>query len=351
MNTFVLILSIMLFIPLPAKSADEIINTMDVQGNLPRLRFSPYKDVGISMNWNTNVISTAVTGTLQPLLAVLPGTTRRTVTWAFATGECGSENWAGLEPDALANANVPLFVAAKVNYIISTGGAAGAFTCSSANGLRAFINRYASSRLIGLDFDIEAGQSAAAINSLVDQVAAVQADYPGLRFSFTVATLGSDDGQVLSRPYGDLNVTGYTVLQAIQRAKLQRYAVNLMTMDYGTPSPSVCVVANGLCDMGRTAIQAARNLHDKFGIPFANIELTPMIGRNDVVDEVFTRKNADVMIDWAKANGLAGVHFWSFDRDTPCRLPYASPTCSSTPGVPTLSYTRRFRWRVASATP
>lgn len=327
----------------------ETVNTpLEVAGTSTPPLFSPYKDVGISMNWNTNVISTAVTGTLQPLLSVLPGTLRRTVTWAFATGECGAENWAGLAPDVLANANIPLFVAAKVNYIISTGGAAGAFTCSSAAGMRAFIDRYKSPRLVGLDFDIEAGQSAAAINSLMDQIAAVQAEYPRLRFSFTVATLGSSDGQVLNRPYGDLNVTGHTVIQAIQRAGIARYAVNLMTMDYGSPSPSVCVVVNGLCDMGQTAIQAAMNLHAKFDIPYANIELTPMIGRNDVVDEVFSLKNADVMINWAKANGLRGVHFWSLDRDRPCKLAYASPTCSSTPGVAALGYTQRFRRRVAA---
>ena len=34
--------------------------------------FSPYKDITISMNWNTNVISTAVTGTLSPVLSVMP---------------------------------------------------------------------------------------------------------------------------------------------------------------------------------------------------------------------------------------------------------------------------------------
>ncbi|SMF94929.1 hypothetical protein SAMN02949497_2268 [Methylomagnum ishizawai] len=309
--------------------------------------FSPYKDIAISMNWNNNVMSSNVSGVFQPLLSVLPPRVPA-VTWAFATGECGAETWAGLDPDALAQANVPLFVKRKVGYIISTGGAAGKFTCSSAAGMRAFIDRYASPRLLGLDFDIEAGQSAAEINSLVDQLAAVQADYPGLRYSFTLATLGSSTGQVSSLPYGDLNITGYTVIQAIQRAGLANYTLNLMVMDYGGPSPWVCVVAKGHCDMGRTAIQAAQNLNAKFGIPYAQIELTPMIGRNDVVDEVFSLKDANTMIGWAKANGLAGVHFWSFDRDTPCALPYASATCSSVADVPALAYTKRFRNQVAA---
>ncbi|WP_232445761.1 hypothetical protein [Burkholderia ubonensis] len=93
----------------------------------------------ISMNWNTNVISSNVTGQMSPVLSVLP-TNVRALTLAFATGECGSENWAGVDGGALAAANVPLFTAANVNYVISTGGAAGSFTsvgpgnCVVANG-------------------------------------------------------------------------------------------------------------------------------------------------------------------------------------------------------------------------
>lgn len=303
--------------------------------------FSPYKDVTISMNWNNNVISTAVSGTLSPLLGVMP-TKLPAVTWAFATGECGNENWAGIQPSALVQANLQSFVDANVDYIISTGGAAGAFTCSTENGMRAFINRYASSNLVGIDFDIEAGQSQAAIASLVKQVAAVQADYPNLRFSFTVATLGSSNGAVTSSPYGDLNVTGHNVLQAIHQQGLADYTINLMVMDYGNAVSGNCVVVNGVCDMGKTAIQAARNLNAKYGVPFNRIELTPMIGMNDVTDEIFSLQDTDVMIQWAIANQLAGVHFWSLDRDKPCTLSNASPICSSLPNVSAWGFTNRF---------
>ena len=41
------------------------------------------------------------------------------------TGECGAENWAGISGDTLASVNVPLFEAKNVDYILSTGGAAG----------------------------------------------------------------------------------------------------------------------------------------------------------------------------------------------------------------------------------
>lgn len=310
-------------------------------GGSSSLLFSPYKDVTISMNWNTNVMSTAVTGTLSPLLSVLPAKVPA-VTWAFATGECGSENWAGIQPDALVQSNLQSFVNAGVDYIVSTGGAAGAFTCSSAAGMRTFINRYASNNLVGVDFDIEAGQSQAAIASLVQQVAAVQSEYPNLRFSFTVATLGSSNGTVTSNPYGDLNVTGYNVVKAVQQYGITNYTINLMVMDYGGVNAGNCVVANGLCDMGLTAIQAAKNLNAKYGIPYDRIELTPMIGVNDVSNELFSLKDTDTMVQWALANGLAGIHFWSADRDTPCSQTSASPICSSVPSVGVWGYTNRF---------
>ena len=304
--------------------------------------YSPYKDVGISMNWNTNQMSTAVTGSLAPLLNVLPLRVPA-ITWAFATGECGQENWGGINPDALAGANVQKFVNANKNYVISTGGAAGAFTCSSATGMRAFINRYASKNLVGVDFDIEAGQSAAAINTLVQQIKAVESDYPNLRFSFTIATLGSTNGTAASSPYGDLSVTGYNVMQALSKYPLANYTINLMVMDYGAATSGNCVVgATGRCDMGQTAIQAVNNLASRYGVPPQRIELTPMIGVNDVSDELFSLQDADTLAQWSKANGLAGIHFWSIDRDTPCSQTSASPICSSVNNVPAWGWTQRF---------
>ena len=303
--------------------------------------YSPYKDVGISMNWNTYVISTAATGIPTPLLSALPSRTPA-VTWAFATGECGQESWAGIAPAALAAANVQSFADSNRNYVISTGGAAGSFRCSSPAGMRTFINRYASKNLVGMDFDIESGQSAAEIDSLVQQLAAVEADYPNLRFSFTLATLGSSNGAAASAPYGDLNVTGYNVIQALKRHPLANYTINLMVMDYGPASSAVCMVANGRCDMGRTAIQAAQNLNQRFGVPYSRIELTPMIGVNDVTDELFSLADTDTMLAFVKSNQLAGVHFWSVDRDTPCSQASASPTCSSVPAVPVWGWTNRF---------
>ena len=196
-------------------------------GPAGKVLFIPYKDISISLNWNTYVISSAVTGTLTPLTQVLP-TGLKAVTWAFATGECGAESWAGITPAQVA-ANQAAWVQAGVQYIVSTGGANGAFTCGSDAGFSAFLATYTSSSLLGVDFDIEAGQSQADIANLVQRVKVAQAAHPGLRFSFTLATLGGTQG-------GDqLGSTGKLVMAAIKAAGLNwsNVFINLMASEWG----------------------------------------------------------------------------------------------------------------------
>jgi hypothetical protein len=298
------------------------------------LLFSPYKDITINMNWNTNVISTQVTGTFQGLLTVLP-TNLRAVTWAFATGECGSENWGGLPGNAVAAANVQSFVSMGKSYIISTGGAAGSFHCGSDAGFEAFIQRYNSSRLVGIDFDIEAGQTPAAIASIVQRVKVARVNHPNLRFSFTIATLGGNQPQSLGQ-------TGVNVINAIKAANLQGYLINLMVMDYGSTTPGNCTIVNGRCDMGQSAIAAAESLHSFHGIPYDQIELTPMIGGNDTQDETFDLGDITELSNYARQRGLRGVHHWSWDRDRDCAPGFAQPTCNSYGQAGTLGFTTRF---------
>jgi len=103
----------------------------------------------------------------------------------------------------------------------------------------------------------------------------------------------------------------------------------------------VCVVSGGLCDMGQSAIQAAYNLHDKFGIPYGNIEITPMIGGNDVQSEHFTLNDVDAVASFAISHSLAGYHYWSYDRDVDCPVGSASPTCNSLGGAGTHGFLKR----------
>ncbi|WP_323377292.1 carbohydrate-binding protein [Streptomyces sp. RB17] len=311
-------------------------------GSVNGLLFSPYKDVTINMNWNTYQMQSAVTGSALPVVGSgslvsqyvpkLPG-----LTVAFATGACGSETWGGVSGANWAAENVPQLQAANLNYVVSTGGAAGSFTCASTAGMESFIARYASPNLVGIDFDIEGGQSASDIQNLVAAAAGAQAQYPNLQFSFTLATLGASDGS-----YGGVNSLGNEVVQAVLGSGLNHYVINLMTMDYGNASSSVCVVSNGSCEMAQSAIQAVQNLEHTYGIPASKIAVTPMIGMNDATSETFTTADVDTLTSYAVSNGLAGLHYWSLDRDTPCSDTYASPTCNSVSSTTPLQYTDRF---------
>lgn len=325
-------------------------------GSPSGLVFGAYKDTSIQLDWNTHVISTLVSGTRTDLASDLVAHGGHTITLAFATGECGSENWGGVPGPAMAAANVSRLTGAGIHYILSTGGAAGSFTCSSDAGFMTFVDRWASPDLIGIDFDIEAGQSQAVIADLIRRLPIAHAAHPGLRFSLTLATLANNNGASTAQSLGasvadSFNVYGDWTIAAVRStlgftgapASWPSYlTINLMTMDYGAPGPGVCVVNGGICDMGQSAIQAAYNLRDKFGVPLSHVELTPMIGGNDVASEIFTLADTDAMTRFAIANGLAGVHYWSYDRDVDCPVGSASPICNSLGGVGAHGFLRRF---------
>lgn len=247
-----------------------------------------------------------------------------TLTWAFASGECGEEVWFDRTSGEVA-ANVAAFVKAGRPYIVSTGGAEHMFTCASAAGMERFMARYDSPQLVGVDFDIEDKQTPAQVDALMAAIEDAQRRRPRLRYSFTLATHAASDGS------GDsLNALGESILAAIERHHVQGAVLNLMVMDYGPASAKACVVKDGVCDMGASALQAARNVHARYGIPYARIALTAMIGMNDVVSNVFTPADAHTMVDGARTLGLAGVHYWSLGRDKPCGKPMtaASDACS-----------------------
>jgi len=303
----------------------------------PAFLWGPYKDLTLSLDPATGLFSTVAAGVAVPVASVLGK--GMTLSWAFATGECGGETLGGLDPARLAPPNVAAFNRAGIDYIISTGGEGGVFTCGTDEGMEAFIAHYASPRLAGIDLDIEARQTPEIVDALVRRVRAAQRRHPSLRFSFTLPTQAASDG---SR--AGLNPQGRGVLEAIRRHGLTDYTINLMVMDYGPPSPAHCVVANGVCDMGASAIQAAENLAAVDAVPLGRIALTAMIGVNDVAANEFTVADAARVARYARTQGLAGLHFWALDRDRPCPRPAqgASPACSGLEAVPAGAYLAAF---------
>jgi hypothetical protein len=292
--------------------------------------FGSYKDVTLNADFNTGLQRSAVTGTVQPVTSAMPN---KTLIWAFATGTCDAESWAGISP-AMEATNVQAFVNAGKNYIISTGGANGAFDCSSGQGLINFINRYNSANLVGIDFDIELGQSQQIIDNLINATKVAEGQFPNLQFSFTVQSLGTTAANPITG-----GSAGTTVVNEIKRLGLGgNYVVNLMTFDYGSTNVNNCVVANNVCDMGQSAIAAAQALNQQSGIPFNHIGITMMIGRADTQDEVTSLHDIDTINAFVLSNGLPTSRFWSFDRDTPG----GGGSSSNGNGVAALAYTREF---------
>lgn len=290
-----------------------------VAGTASAFMHGPYKDV-----------------TLGPSIAPANGAV---MTLAFATGECGRERWLGIGSQRVVREHIAAMVEAGIDYVVSTGGATGVFSCAGDAGMERFIRRHASPRLVGIDFDIEHGQTPAQIDALVRRVQRVQQRHPMLRLSFTLASFAGTDERRAS-----LNPLGERVLAALRRHRVEGVVINLMAMNYGPASPRVCVVAEGRCDMHASALQAARNLHERHGIPLARIALTAMLGVNDVAENVFTPDDARRLARDARAMGLAGLHYWSQDRDRSCpaddqRL---SPRCHSLPGLQPGDFARAF---------
>ncbi|HEX4336885.1 MAG TPA: glycosyl hydrolase [Polyangiaceae bacterium] len=307
-----------------------------------KLLFGPYKDTTVAMNWNTNVVSTNLSGTMTSLGDALTTNGVGAVTLAFATGECGSETWGGLAGDDMAKANVPLLTKANIRYVVSTGGAAGVFSCATDAGFDTFVARWASANLVGIDFDLEAGQTKAQIEALVHRIDAAHGAHPELRFSLTLATLAANDGASTAHSLGSaapdaFNEYGDEAMAAVASTLGWNggedfpafLTVNLMTMDYGAAGSGVCVVSGGKCQMGQSALQAAYDLHDKWSVPYDHMELTPMLGGNDAIDEEFTLDDIGTLTAFATSQKLAGVHFWSLDRDVDCAAGAASATCNT----------------------
>lgn len=305
--------------------------------------YSPYLDINVPLQAESGATAPSPAASATPTPAELPATVLpdgiKSLTLAFATGECGSERWNGREAQTVADSSIKSVRRAGIGYVISTGGAQGVFTCGSEQGMEKFIARYNSGQLLGFDFDIEAGQSGAVIASLVEQVRSAMQRHPRLRFSFTLATLSSTEDEQAS-----LNRHGALVMNTIANAGLNNYFINLMVMNYGEAKPDNCVVEHDHCDMAASAIQVAQNFSREYGVPMGRIELTPMIGVNDVVDNIFTLDDARALTRFVHTNGLGGLHYWSLGRDRPCapNIGTVSPICSSLPGPGRLAFNQTF---------
>ncbi len=206
---------------------------------------------------------------------------------------------------------------------VSFGGAANselAIGCTSIDSLAAaylaVIDRYA---VDTIDLDVEGAEASE------PRVAARRAQ--ALRI---VAADRAEAGRPLhiwlTLPVGPdgLGPDGLEVLRAVLAAGVDVTGVNAMVMDYGASLPAkrtMSAQAELSLNSLRQQVQdqwatAGKNLDDAQA--WGRIGATPMIGQNDVIEEVFDLTDARRLVAFAEQHGLRRLSMWSANRDQGC---------------------------------
>lgn len=115
--------------------------------------------------------------------------------------------------------------------------------------------------------------------------------------------------------------------------------INVMTMDYGASKPkgdSMAVASkNALTQTVRQMgiLYQAAGIHLSTGTLWSKIGATPMIGQNDIRNEVFMLADAQELNKFAHDHGVGRMSMWSANRDVACGSNYVdtkvvSDSCS-----------------------
>ena len=191
------------------------------------------------------------------------------------------------------------------------------------------IQRY-SLNVIDLDVEGAALGDAASIQRNAQAVRALQTIDPNLQVWLTLPV----------EPSG-LQDNALGVIDAMLAARVDLAGVNVMSMDFATPSSG-----SGMIGPVEQSLRAA---HDQLATAFRqrgvtlfslqvweHLGTTVMIGENDITGERFTVGDARGLVAFASRVGLARVSMWSINRDSQCGSVFSltgvhSNTCSGTP--------------------
>lgn len=280
--------------------------------------YSPYADLTINTHWDPNYED------MEPMeldkISQKTGINNYYLAFITDIGNC-NPGWGGLADYSLDKSwgkhLTDRLKTAGIKYAVSLGGAAGSDISRACTDSQ-LVNRYeqviSTYQPNGLDFDIENGT--ADVPKVMNALMTIQCSHPELKLSFTLPVM----------PEG-LTQHGKDIILKAQNANLN-FSVNIMAMDYGDAYPG---------DMAQYAIQAATNTFNFLKSIYPGkddatlwkmIQVTPMIGVNDVNVEKFTLANTDTLRNFAQQQQLDGLAMWSIARDQPCPDKWASPTCS-----------------------
>ncbi|MGG5753415.1 chitinase [Zafaria sp. Z1313] len=215
--------------------------------------------------------------------------------------------------------------------VVSTGGLLNhepAAACTEVDRLRdtysAMLERYSSTTL---DLDVEGedlsdvagGERRAEAIAMLQHDAAADGRRIDVWLTLPAATFG-------------LTAEGLAEVGRMLDAGVDLAGVNLMTMNFGETREQ-----NE--SMAAASIRAAHSVHAQLGAAYEQrgtsmgaqslwrrIGLTPMIGQNDLLGEVFDLDDAAELNRFAVEQGVGRVSMWSANRDAPCGPNYPDVT-------------------------
>ena len=207
------------------------------------------------------------------------------------------------------------------DVMVSIGGAANTPLASATDDLETLKTQYRNIveeyDLRHIDFDIEGiwildtDATALRAQALVDLQLEWEDEGREVAVWFTLPVL----------PVG-LTSAGVALIATTVASGVEIAGVNVMAMDYGyqaAPDPEN--------QMGYYAIESASSLHEQLSEIYSELSeeevwqkigVTPMIGMNDVTEEVFDLTDAQELVDFALENNLKELSMWSVNRDFEC---------------------------------
>ena len=256
-----------------------------------------------------------MTNNQEPMLnAAISGAGLKAFTAAFVIGSGCTPIWGDTLPvtnDPTVNGEISSAQSAGAQAIISFGGAGGvelAQSCTDTNQLTSAYQTVVNTLHVNhIDFDVEGAAIAdtASLNRRFAAIKNLESANSGLVVSVTIPVL----------PNGPDNY-GQSFLQAAKADGARLDLINVMTMDYYGSWDSNPQMGSYATQAATATLNFARTLwsSDTYG----NIGITPMIGQNDDAAEIFTENDAHTVVNFASANGIGRLAFWSVDRDQPC---------------------------------
>lgn len=136
-----------------------------------------------------------------------------------------------------------------------------------------------------------------------------------------------------------LSEDGTNAISSLIEGGVDLAGVNAMTMDYGESRPAGQSMASASISALQQTQRQLGILYDRAGTHQSDVSLwrkigaTPMVGQNDIKDEVFNQDDAKALNSFAHSQGIGRMSMWSANRDIQCgenyvNLSVVSDSCS-----------------------